>query len=116
MTEAYSWAIANSDKVSCILRRKPRAALHDVEERSRSTTWPRWPRPASLILHVTAAVWIPCSQVTHAKQRSATNRLGASMTVIVQEGKGAFHYPTSAPADPKPVVNFILAAQEPSKG
>ena len=35
--------------------------------------------------------------------------LGGQITVLVKEGEG--HYPT-APKDPKPVVDFILAHQE----
>lgn len=66
-------------------------------------------RAAVPVLHVCGGLDpLYASQTQVAEKRY--KELGASMTVIVQEGDG--HYPT-APKDPKPVVDFIIGQQRP---
>ena len=61
------------------------------------------------VLHVCGSLDpMYASQTQEAEKRY--KELGATMTVIVQEGLG--HYPT-APKDPKPVVDFIVGHQRP---
>jgi hypothetical protein len=104
--EAYAWAIANPEKVSCIYAENP--AL-----RSLMTKEPPLERLAPLaragvpLIHACGSLdpWLE-GQTRVAEKRY--KELGGRMTVIVDEGRG--HDPTS-PRDPKPVVALILAQQ-----
>ncbi len=108
--EAYAWAIANPDKVSCIYGENPvlRCTMTKAQPLDNLAALAKAGVP---VLHVCGSLDpMYASQTREAEKRY--KELGGSMTVIVQEGVG--HYPT-APKDPKPVVDFILARQG-SKG
>ena len=107
--EAYAWAIANPDKVSCIYGENPSLRSLMAKE------------PPLDHLDALAGAGVP---LIHAcggldpwldgQTRVVERRykeLGGRMTVIVDAGRG--HHPT-APRDPRPVVEFILARQKES--
>ena len=101
--EAYAWAIANPDKVSCIYGENPvlRCTMTKAQPLDNLAALARAGVP---VLHVCGSLDpMYASQTQEAEKRY--KELGGSMTVIVQEGQG--HYPT-APKDPKPVVDFIV--------
>jgi hypothetical protein len=105
--EAYAWAIANPDKVSCIYGENP--ALRSLMAKE----------PPLDHLDVLARAGVPLIHACGSRDpwlESQTRvvekryqELGGRMTVIVDEGKG--HHPT-APRDPTPVVEFLLAQQK----
>ena len=105
--EAYAWAIENPDKVSCIYGENP--ALRSLMSKT-----PPLDNLAPLakagvpLIHVCGSLdpWLD-DQTRVVEKRY--KELGGQITVIVEEGEG--HYPT-APRDPKPVVDFILARQK----
>ena len=108
--EAYAWAIANPDKVSCIYAENPvlRSTMTNAQPLDNLAALAKAGIP---LLHVCGSLDpMLASHTREAEKRY--KELGGSMSVIVQEGVG--HYPT-APKDPKPVVDFIVAAQG-SKG
>ncbi len=104
--EAYAWAIANPDKVSCIYAENP--VLHCTMTKSQPLdSLAALAKAGVPVLHVCGSLDpMYMSQTKEAEKRYKT--LGGSMTVIVQEGEG--HYPT-APRDTKPVVAFITGQQ-----
>jgi hypothetical protein len=105
--EAYAWAVDNPEKVSCVYAENPAF-------RSLMTKEPPLDRLGALaragvpLIHACGGLdpWLE-SQTRVAERRY--KELGGRMTVVVDEGKG--HYPT-APRDPKPVVELILARQK----
>ncbi len=104
--EAYAWAIANPDKVSCIYAENPvlRCTMTKAQPLAGLAALAKAGIP---VLHVCGSLDpMYTSQTREAEKRY--KELGGSMTVIVQEGEG--HYPT-APKDPKPVVDFIVSRQ-----
>ncbi|HWE39991.1 MAG TPA: hypothetical protein VG406_25800 [Isosphaeraceae bacterium] len=106
--EAYAWAIANPDKVSCLYAENPvlRCTMTTAQPLDNLAALARAGVP---VLHVCGSLDpMFASQTREAERRY--RELGGSMTVIVQEGEG--HYPT-APRDPKPVVEFLLGTQRP---
>jgi hypothetical protein len=106
--EAYAWAIANPDKVSCIYGENPvlRCTMTRLQPLDNLAALARAAIP---VLHVCGSLDpMYASQTLEAEKRY--KELGGSMTVIVQEGEG--HYPT-APKDPRPVVDFIISRQGP---
>jgi len=106
--EAYAWAIANPQEVSCIYCENPvlRCTMAKAQPLDNLAVLARAGVP---VLHVCGSLDpMYASQTREAEKRY--KELGARMTVIVQEGDG--HYPT-APKDPKPVVDFIIAQQRP---
>ncbi|HEY2155419.1 MAG TPA: hypothetical protein VGH33_07300, partial [Isosphaeraceae bacterium] len=105
--EAYAWAIANPDKVSCIYGENP--ALRSLMAKE----------PPLDHLDALAGACVPlvhaCGGLdpwldsqTRVVQRRY-KELGGRMTVIVDEGRG--HYPT-APREPDRVVELIVAQQK----
>ena len=106
--EAYAWAIANPDKVSCVYAENP--VLHSTMTKEQPLdNLVALAKAGIPLLHVCGSLDpMLASQTREAEKRYKD--LGGAMTVIVQEGVG--HYPT-APKDPKPVVDFILARQGP---
>jgi pimeloyl-ACP methyl ester carboxylesterase len=108
--EAYAWAIANADKVSCIYGENPvlRCTMTKAQPLDNLAALAKAGVP---LLHVCGSLDPMLKDHTRAAEKRYKD-LGASMTVIIQEGLG--HYPT-APKDPKLVVDFILNQQE-SKG
>ena len=108
--EAYAWAIANPDKVSCIYAENPvlRCTMTKAQPLDNLAVLARAGVP---VLHVCGSL----DPLYESQTREAEKRfkeLGGSMKVIVQEGEG--HYPT-APKEPKPVVDFILGVSRPGR-
>jgi len=104
--EAYAWAIANADKVSCIYAENP--LMHCTMTKSQPLDNLTILAKADIpVLHVCGSLDPAVDQTREAEKRY--KEFGGRMTVIVQEGTG--HYPT-APDDPKPAVDFILDAQK----
>ncbi len=105
--EAYAWAIENPDKVSCIYGENP--AFHSL-----MTKTPPLDHLNSLaragvpLIHACGSLdpWLD-GETRVAEKRY--KELGGQMMVIVDEGRG--HIPT-APRDPMPVVEFIVAQQK----
>ena len=106
--EAYAWAIANPDKVSCIYSENP--VLHCTMTKAQPLdNLAALAKAGVPVLHVCGSLDpMFASQTREAEKRYKA--LGGLMTVIVQDGVG--HYPTG-PKDPKPVVDFIVAGQRP---
>ncbi len=104
--EAYAWAIENPDKVSCLYAENPilRSHMTRAQPLDRLDLLAKAGVP---IMHVCGSrdPWLE-SQTRVLEKRY--KELGGQVTVIVDEGKG--HFPT-APSDPKPAVEFILARQ-----
>src|SRR5262249_37662259 len=106
--EAYAWAIANPDKVSCIYGENAvlRCTMTKAQPLDNLAALAKSGVP---VLHVCGSLDpMYASQTREAEKRY--KELGGAMTVIVQEGEG--HSPT-APKDPKPVVDFIVRRQGP---
>jgi pimeloyl-ACP methyl ester carboxylesterase len=100
--EAYAWAIANPDKVSCIYAENPVMHSNMAKTQPLDNLAPLAQAGVPL-LHVCGALdpWLAnhtCAVETRYKA------LGGQITVIINEGEG--HYPLG-PKDPKPVVDFI---------
>ncbi len=105
--EAYAWAIENPDKVSCIYGENP--ALRSLMAKEPPLDHlDALARAGVPLIHACGSLdpWLE-GQTRVAEKRY--KELGGRMTVLVDEGRG--HYPT-APRDPKPVVEFILAQQK----
>ncbi len=104
--EAYAWAIENPEKVSCIYGENPalRSLMAPGSLLDRLEPLARAKVP---LIHACGSLdpWLE-SQTRAAEARYQA--LGGRMTVLIDEGKG--HFPT-APRDPKPVVQFVLAQQ-----
>jgi hypothetical protein len=104
--EAYAWAIANPDKVSCIYARNPSL-------RSLMTKSPPIDNLAPLakagisILHDCGSLDPWLNDQTRVVEKRY-KELGGPITVIIREGQG--HFPLS-PKDPTSVVDFILSHQ-----
>jgi hypothetical protein len=104
--EAYAWAIANPDKVSCIYGENPilRCTMTKAQPLDGLPTLAK----ADLkILHVSGDRDPMFQEHTRAVVKRY-QQLGGALTVIVQEGKE--HFPTG-PKDAQPVVDFILGQQ-----
>jgi len=107
--EAYAWAIANPDKVSCIYAEN--AVLRCTMTKAQALDNLEVLATAGIpMLHVCGSL-DPMLQTQTRTAQARCKELGASMTVIIQEGIG--HYP-AAPRDPAPVVEFILRQQRPN--
>jgi hypothetical protein len=102
--DAYAWAIANPDKVSCIY-------TENAVLRSFMSKEPLMENLSSLakasvpLIHVCGSVDPAFKDQTQVIEKRYKD-LGGSITVIVREGEG--HYPLG-PNDPKPVVDFITS-------
>jgi pimeloyl-ACP methyl ester carboxylesterase len=101
--EAYAWAIANSDKVSCIYGENPVLHSNLSKEQPLDNLAPLAKADVHL-LHVCGSLdpWLN-SQTRVAERRY--RELGGQITIIEKEGEG--HYPL-APKDRQPVVDFII--------
>ena len=101
--EAYAWAIANPDKVSCIYGENPIL-------RSKMSKDPPLDNLAPLakagvpLLHVCGSLDPALDAQTRVLEKRY-HELGGQITVIIKEGEG--HHPL-APRDPKPVMDFIV--------
>jgi hypothetical protein len=101
--EAYAWAIANPEKVSCIYGESPvlRCTMTKAQPLDNLDPLAKAGVP---ILHVSGSLDpMFASQTREAERRY--QKLGGAMKVILKEGAG--HYPT-APSDPNQVVDFII--------
>jgi pimeloyl-ACP methyl ester carboxylesterase len=105
--EAYAWAIANPDKVSCVYGENP-ALRSLMTKESPLDHLESLARAGVPLIHACGSLdpWFD-GQTRVAERRYKD--LGGRMTVIVDEGKG--HYPPAL-RDPKPVVDLILACQK----
>lgn len=108
--EAYAWAIANPDKVSCIY------AVNAVMHSTLAKTQPldnltALAKAGVPLLHVSGSLdpWLAANTRVVEKRYE---ELGGKITIIINEGEG--HYPL-APKDTKPVVDFITANSTVSK-
>jgi acetamidase/formamidase/pimeloyl-ACP methyl ester carboxylesterase len=104
--EAYAWAIAHPDRVSCIYAENPilRSRMTKAQPLDRLDILAKAGVP---LLHVCGSLdpWLE-SQTRVLEKRY--RELGGQVAVILQEG--AAHFPTG-PRDPKPVVEFIARHQ-----
>jgi len=105
--EAYAWAAANPDKVSCIYAENPvlRCTMTKAQPLDNLAPLAKAGVP---LFHVCGSLDPMLKDHTQAAEKRYKD-LSGSMTVLIQEGMG--HYPT-APRDPRPVVEFILSQQE----
>jgi hypothetical protein len=107
--EAYAWAIANPEKVSCIYGENPVLRCTMTKDQPLDHL-AALAKAGVAVLHACGSLDPKyASQTLEAQRRFKA--LGGSMTVVVQEGVG--HYPT-APRDRKTVVDFIIGRQGPS--
>jgi hypothetical protein len=106
--EAYAWAIANPDKVSCIYGENP--ALHSLMSKAPPIeNLAPLARAGVPLIHVCGSLdpWLE-SQTRVVEKRY--RELGGPITVILKEGEG--HYPL-APKDPKAVADLISRTANP---
>jgi hypothetical protein len=101
--EAYAWAIANPDKVSCIYGENPVLRSNMSKTQPLDNLAPLANAGVHL-LHVCGSLdpWLK-SQTRVAEKRY--QELGGRITIIIKEGEG--HYPL-APKERQPVLDFII--------
>src|SRR5262249_54402960 len=103
---AYTWAVENPDRVSCVYAENPilRSPMTKAQPLDRLAVLAKAGVP---VLHVCGSrdPWLD-TQTRVLEKRS--RELGGRVPVLVEEGKG--HFP-AAPKGPKPVVDFILSRQ-----
>ncbi len=101
--EAYDWAIANPDKVSCIYGENPVLRNYTSKTQPLDNLAPL-AKAGVPLLHVCGSLdpWLE-TQTRVAQKRY--QELGGRITVMIKEGEG--HYPL-APENPQPVVDFIV--------
>jgi hypothetical protein len=104
--EAYAWAIANPDKVSCIYARNPLMRSLMVKSPPIDNLSPL-AKAGVPILHDCGSLDPWLNDQTRVVEKRYME-LGGQITVIIREGEG--HFPL-APRDPKTVVDFILSHQ-----
>jgi len=102
--EAYAWAIANPDKISCIYARNPLMRSLMVKSPPIDNLAPL-AKAGVPILHDCGSLdpWLN-NQTRVVEKRY--KKLGGNFNVIIRKGEGHF---TIRPQDPKPVVDFIVA-------
>jgi len=105
--EAYAWAVENPDKVSCIYAENPslRSLMSKSSPLGSLTTLAKAGVP---LIHACGSLDPWLNDQTRVVEKRY-KELGGPIQVVISEGQG--HYP-SAPKDPKPVVEFILAQQQ----
>jgi pimeloyl-ACP methyl ester carboxylesterase len=103
--EAYAWAIANPDKVSCIYAVNPVMHSNTAQTQPLDNLVPL-AKAGVPLLHVCGSLdpWLKDNTLVVEKRYK---KLGGKITVITKKGEG--HYPL-APQDPKTVVDFITKA------
>jgi len=101
--EAYDWAIANPDKVSCIYGENPVLRNYTSQTQPLDNLAPL-AKASVPLLHVCGSLdpWLE-TQTRVAQKRC--QELGGRITVMIKEGEG--HYPL-APKNPQTVVDFIV--------
>ncbi len=100
--EAYAWAIANPEKVACIYGENPVMSSH-MSKASLLDNLAALSKAGVPLLHVCGGLDPQLNDNTRVVEKRYKD-LGGPITVIVNEGQG--HFPT-APADVKPVVDFV---------
>ena len=100
--EAYAWAIANPDKVSCLYAENPVLRSHMSKTQPLENLAPL-AKAGVPLLHVCGSLDPHLESHTRAAEKRY-KELGGSIMVIVKEGEG--HYPL-APTDRQAVVEFI---------
>jgi pimeloyl-ACP methyl ester carboxylesterase len=105
--EAYAWAIANPDKVSCIYVVNPVMHSNTAKIQPLENLAPLAQAGVPL-LHVCGSLDPYFKDNTRVVEKRY-KKLGGKITVIIKKGEG--HYPL-APQDPKPVVDFITKATQ----
>jgi hypothetical protein len=100
--EAYAWAIANPDKVSCIYAENPIMRSHMSNAPLLDNLEPL-AKAGVPLFHVCGSLDPWLKENTRIVEKRY-HELAGRITVIIDEGKG--HYP-SAPKDPQSAVNFI---------
>ncbi|MGH7969164.1 MAG: alpha/beta fold hydrolase [Limisphaerales bacterium] len=102
--EAYAWAIANPDKVSCIYAENPSLHSNTAQIQPLDNLEPLAKAGVS-VFHLCGSEdpWLE-SQTRVLEKRYS--ELGGKITVLVEDGQG--HY-LLAPKDPKPAVEFIIS-------
>jgi len=105
--EAYAWAIANPDKVSCIYARN--AYMHSLMAGNAQPidNLAALAKAGVPILHDCGSLDPWLDRETRVAEKKY-KELGGNFTVIIRQGEG--HFPL-APKDPKTVVEFILSHQ-----
>ena len=101
--EAYAWAIANPDKVSCIYAVNPMMRSHMSGARLIDSLAPL-AKAGVPILHLCGSLDPLLKDNTRVVEQRYKD-LGGQITVIIKDGEG--HYPLT-PKDPQPVVDFIV--------
>ena len=103
--EAYAWAVANPDKVSCIYARNPLMKSLMAGKEQPIDNLAALAKAGVPVLHDCGALdpWLD-SQTRVVEKRY--KELDGKITVIVRAGEG--HFPLS-PKDPKSVVDFIVS-------
>jgi pimeloyl-ACP methyl ester carboxylesterase len=102
--EAYAWAIANPDKVSCIYARNPLMRSLMAGKAQPIDNLAALAKAGVPVLHDCGALDPWLDRQTHVVEKRY-KELGGQITVIIREGDG--HFPLS-PKNPKPVVEFII--------
>jgi len=100
--EAYAWAIANPDKVSCVYAENPLLRSNTAQTQPLDNLAPL-AKAGVPILHVCGSEDPWLGSQTRVLEKRYTE-LGGKITVILQNARG--HYPL-APSDPQPAVEFI---------
>jgi pimeloyl-ACP methyl ester carboxylesterase len=100
--EAYAWAIANPDKVSCIYAENAFLRSNTAQVQPLDDLAPL-AKAGVPILHVCGGEDPWLDSQTRVLEKRYTE-LGGKITVLVQKGQG--HYPLS-PKDPQQAVDFI---------
>jgi pimeloyl-ACP methyl ester carboxylesterase len=98
--EAYVWAIANPDKVSCIYGENP--VLRSRLSQTPLDNLASLAKAGVPLLHVCGSLDPQLNNTRVVEKRY--KELGGQIRIIIKEGEG--HFPT-APRDPKPIVDFI---------
>jgi hypothetical protein len=104
--EAYAWAVANPDKVSCIYARNPLMKSLMAGKQQPIDNLAALAKAGVPVLHDCGALdpWLD-NQTRVVEKRF--KELEGEITVIVREGEG--HFPLS-PKDTKSVVDFITTS------
>jgi pimeloyl-ACP methyl ester carboxylesterase len=100
--EAYAWAMANPDKVSCLYAANPVMRSNTSKLKLVENLGPL-AKAGVPLLHVCGALDPGLEENTRVVEQRYKDA-GGSIRVIVQAGRG--HYPLE-PEDPAPVVDFI---------
>jgi pimeloyl-ACP methyl ester carboxylesterase len=101
--EAYAWAIANADRVSCIYGENPILRSTMSKEQPLDNLAPL-AKAGVPLLHISGSLDPAFKSQTRVAEKRY-RELGGQITVIEKEGEG--HYPL-APKDRQPVVDFII--------